>query len=104
MLEYRQYLYMHEADTIVAFCRQCMESEVACTGDIIAVLPCERCLARTDINAVFPDAVGLMDEEAEAVYAVAPVDGRHEEAVFSARIQGVCLSLVQPVRFPCMCP
>ena len=83
----RPYIDMHGADTIIAVVCQGMEDEITSLGDVVAILPGVRRLVVADGNAVFLNTIGLMDEQAEAVDAVAAVDIRHAEFVFSGCTQ-----------------
>ena len=86
-LHQRQHLDMYIADTIIAVVCQGMEDEITSLGDVVAILPGVRRLVVADGNAVFLNTIGLMDEQAEAVDAVATVDIRHAELIFSGCTQ-----------------
>ena len=83
------YIDMYVADTVISVNRLSSPLVIACLGDVVEALPCERRLVVTDIDGVFIDLVGLVDAEAQAVYAVATVDAWQNAAVFSGDVQAV---------------
>ena len=74
---------MYVADTVIFVHRLSAPLVIACCGNIVEALPCERRFVVTNIDRVFIDVVGLVDSEAQAVYAVATVDAWQNATVLS---------------------
>ena len=62
---------MYVIDTVVTLCGLSAILIVACLRDVIQFAPGERCFAIADIECIFVNMIGLMDEEMQAVNAVA---------------------------------
>ena len=61
---------MYVMDTVVTLCGLFAILVVSCPRDVIQFVPGERSLAITDIDGIFVNVIGLVDNEMQAVNAV----------------------------------
>ena len=62
---------MYVMNAVVAFARLLTVSVVSACGDVIQATPCVRNLIVADIDGLIRDMIGLMDEQVQAIDAIA---------------------------------
>ena len=80
---------MYTADTIVPFYRLTIIGVISRGGDIGLVAPGERCRIGAKFNRIFPDVVGLVYTQAEAVNTVAAVYVLHAISVLTRCVERI---------------
>ena len=83
------YIDMYVVDTIVTLGSLSAVLVVAGCGDVIQLMPCVRRLVLTDINRILSDVIGLMDEQVQAIDAIATECRVELVSIVTCGVQGV---------------